>query len=62
MLGGIGTFTRAILQRDQVYTRFYTIIDREWSRVFSDLQGETLPLCLPRHFIPDTLGDFSTCQ
>ncbi len=45
------------------YKRFYEVVDREWSRVFVDLKGETLPLALPTATVPsEVLGDFTLCR
>jgi hypothetical protein len=45
------------------YQRFYDVVDREWSRVFPSLAGESLAFALPRTTIPTApLGDFTQCQ
>jgi hypothetical protein len=45
------------------YQRFYDVVDREWSRVFPSLAGESLAFALPRATIPTApLGDFTNCR
>ena len=59
--------SREILQRDQLYQRFYNITEYEWSRVFGlkPLLGEDLPWSLPTSKVPrhpDDLPDFTHCR
>lgn len=52
-----------ILKKEGNYQRFYDVIDREWSRVFPNLAGESLPFVTPRSMVPpEPLGDFTTCR
>jgi len=63
MLGGFSAITAAGLKEEGKYDRFYYIVEREWSRVFTSLSGENLPFALPTATIPHTtLGDFTNCS
>jgi len=63
MLGGIAPITEQVMRNDNVFDRFYTIVDREWSRVFTNLEGEDIPFAMPIGLtIPSDLGDFNTCR
>lgn len=49
--------------QDGTYERFSYVVNREYSRVFQDIQGEDIPFGLPKVQIPiDTLGYFPTCS
>jgi len=63
MTGGIAPVISKILKKEGNYQRFYDVVDREWSRVFPSLAGESLAFALPRATIPTApLGDFSQCR
>lgn len=63
MLGGISNITQEVMKKDNVYDRFYSVIDREWSRVFDTLEGEDVPFGIPISMsIQSDFGDFSTCR
>jgi len=49
------------LKNEQLYTRFYSIVDGLYSEVFKDLKGENIPYALPSTPIPVLLTDFPTC-
>jgi len=54
-----------VLQQTGVYERFTYVINREWSRVFTSLEGETLPFRLPTASIPIYPGsptEFTSCK
>jgi hypothetical protein len=58
---------RQILQRDNIYQRFYNITEYEWTQVFGakPLLGEDLPWSLPSVPIPRSangLPDFTQCR
>ena len=62
MLGGIGPLVREKLQREGKYDTFISRLTEEYSRVFTDLQGEDVELCLPQVQIPDGgAKDFVDC-
>jgi hypothetical protein len=64
MLGGVADIVQLGLERDGKLTRFSTVIDREWNRVFQNLEGENIDFSLPTASVPHTpqLNDFITCQ
>jgi len=63
ILGGITKLTAAILNEEKLMSQFLFVAHRDYSRVFSELKGEQLPLGLPTAHIPlDTLGHFPTCN
>lgn len=62
MAGGIGPVISSTLRKEGKYQRFYDVVDREWSRAFPNLLGESLPFAPPRTTVPNTaLGDFLRC-
>lgn len=64
MLGGVADIVEQGFKRDGKLTRFSTVIDREWNRVFPTLEGEDLPYARPTVSVQHTpdLYDFTTCQ
>jgi len=64
MVGGISQYTRMGLKQDGTYSRFYDVVQREWSNVFTSLKGENLPLALPSATIPANLNPpyFPNCR
>lgn len=63
MLGGISHLNQRVLKRDNLYDRFYAIVDREMSRVFTDIQGENLPFKEPIVSLPCLEPcNFDTCM
>lgn len=59
-IGGITDLVRTGLQQQQKYQRFYEIVDREWTRVFTNLKGEANQFALPHAPVPRLLADFTT--
>jgi hypothetical protein len=63
MLGGVVNLNRNVLQQTNTYDRFTYVINREWSRVFTSLEGENLPFRTPTAAIPKSFPDaFSSCR
>ncbi|KAG5977248.1 hypothetical protein E4U55_006949 [Claviceps digitariae] len=63
LLGGVGDFVRSKMKKDGIYNEFISITKREYGRVFKNLQGENIPLCLPKAYVPDAgLKDFTKCS
>ncbi|KAG6003742.1 hypothetical protein E4U43_000877, partial [Claviceps pusilla] len=63
LLGGMGDFVRAKMKKDGVYDEFISVTKIEYGRVFENLQGEDIPLCLPTASVPDAgLEDFGQCS
>ncbi|EGC39213.1 hypothetical protein DICPUDRAFT_75224 [Dictyostelium purpureum] len=64
MLGGVSEINYNYLQLNSNFSRFYDIINREWSLAFPQLNGESLPFMYPNNEIPtnDKLKDFTSCQ
>jgi hypothetical protein len=63
MLGGIAHISERVMVRDNTFARFYAIVDKEWSRVFTNLNGENLPFKGPTATIPCVDPcDFPTCK
>ncbi|KAG6000269.1 hypothetical protein E4U21_005630 [Claviceps maximensis] len=70
LLGGVCDFLRPKMKKDGIYSDFISITQetnktrqREYGRVFKNLQGENMPLCLPRADVPDAgLMDFTHCS
>ena len=63
MLGGAGDINRDALIEDGKYDRFISIIEKEWSHVFTQLNGEEYGYALPTVSIPQGhLADFTTCS
>ena len=59
---GVQDLVRAKMKKDGIYDEFLQVLDREYSRVFTELKGEDVELCLPGVPIGDGgLGDFSAC-
>lgn len=63
MLGGISNINLQILKSNGLFERFSTVIDREWSLAFPNLNGENLPFMYPSRdvTIPKILNDFTNC-
>ncbi|KAM3552827.1 hypothetical protein ARSEF4850_007199 [Beauveria asiatica] len=60
LLGGVGDLVRRKMKIDGIYHDFISIASREYSRVFQDLKGEDVELCLPKQRVPAAgLEDFS---
>ncbi|KND90713.1 hypothetical protein TOPH_04646 [Tolypocladium ophioglossoides CBS 100239] len=63
LLGGVGDLVRDKLKTDGKYSEFISVTEREYSRVFKDLKGEHVELCLPQEVVPDAgLDDFTLCR
>ncbi|KHO01631.1 uncharacterized protein MAM_00632 [Metarhizium album ARSEF 1941] len=63
LLGGVGDLVRPKMKKDGIYDDFIFITKREYSRVFKDLKGEGIALCLPNEVVPDAgLKDFTLCS
>ncbi|CAG8058267.1 unnamed protein product [Penicillium salamii] len=63
MLGGVTGLVRQKMKADGVYAEFIEVIETEYSRVFTQLQGEDVDLCLPKDTVSDAgLVDFTTCN
>ncbi|KAM3448251.1 hypothetical protein MY3296_007934 [Beauveria thailandica] len=63
LLGGVGDLVRRKMKIDGIYHDFISIASREYSRVFQDLKGEDVELCLPIQRVPAAgLEDFSLCK
>lgn len=64
MIGGVSDIVERGMRKDGTFDRFASVIDREWSRVFTQLNGEDIPFATPTSRIP-TVGvpikDFPTC-
>ncbi|KAM9972183.1 hypothetical protein ACTFIW_003540 [Dictyostelium discoideum] len=63
MLGGISNINLQFLKSNGLFERFSTVIDREWSLAFPNLNGENLPFMYPSQdvTIPKILNDFTNC-
>jgi len=61
MVGGISNIVREQLLLDNVYLRFYQVVNREWNLAFPSLSGENLSYKLPLSVVPNPLGVFTTC-
>ncbi|KAH3766789.1 GPI anchored protein [Pelomyxa schiedti] len=62
-LGGVGPFTEKYMRAHTgMWERFEFITQREFWRVFSSLNGETLDLLPPASSLPMDVPDFSTCS
>ncbi|GAB0136373.1 hypothetical protein EsDP_00004674 [Epichloe bromicola] len=62
LLGGVGDFVRLKMKKDGIYGEFISITKREYGRVFKNLKGEVIPLCVPKARVPDAgLKDFTKC-
>jgi hypothetical protein len=62
LLGGVRDLVRQGLKKEGLYKTFISITEREYSRVFKNLKGEHIGLCLPAESIPDAgLVDFTSC-
>ncbi|OIW24776.1 putative GPI anchored protein [Coniochaeta ligniaria NRRL 30616] len=62
LLGGVQDLVRQGLRKEGLYNLFISITQREYSRVFKNLKGENIDLCLPEESIPDAgLVDFTLC-
>ncbi|KAM3511729.1 hypothetical protein MY11210_004619 [Beauveria gryllotalpidicola] len=63
LLGGVGDLVRRKMKIDGIYHDFISIANREYSRVFHELKGEDVELCLPKQRVPTaSLEDFSLCK
>lgn len=63
MIGGVSAMAEQIMRKDGVFPRFYNIIEREWGMVFTNLEGEEVPLHVPYQLqLPTSYGDFTTCR
>ncbi|KAK5576401.1 hypothetical protein RB653_007544 [Dictyostelium firmibasis] len=64
MLGGISNINLQFLKSNGLFERFSTVIDREWSLAFPNLNGENLPFMYPTQdvTIPKILNDFTNCS
>ncbi|XP_044718999.1 GPI anchored protein [Hirsutella rhossiliensis] len=63
LLGGVGDLVRGKLKVDGAYEEFISVTQREYSRVFKQLKGEDIALCLPRDALPaGSLEDFTQCR
>ena len=63
LLGGVQDLVRQGLKKEGLYKEFIKITEREHSRVFRDLKGEDIDLCLPKDSVPDRgLVDFTKCS
>lgn len=60
LLGGITRFVRRKMKKDGIYSNFIEIARQEYGRVFQDLKGENIPLCLPTFPVPDAGLENST--
>ena len=49
-------------QPEPLLKRFTSVIDREWSRVFPNLQGEHIPFSYPQIAVPEKLSPFPSCE
>jgi hypothetical protein len=65
LLGGVTSFVRSKMQRDEIYDEFIQVTKTEYTRVFGQgpLRGSDVTFCLPEVVVPDTgLVDFTTCS
>ncbi|KDQ24590.1 hypothetical protein PLEOSDRAFT_1078667 [Pleurotus ostreatus PC15] len=63
LLGGVQSFVARKMKRDGVYDEFISITRMEYSRVFTNLSGEDVALCLPDNRVPDGgLVDYTSCS
>lgn len=65
MLGGISKWTEYYLKKEStvLFHQFFTIVEREYNRVFPFLEGENIPFYLPNTFIPlHYLDNFTDCS
>eukprot|EP01133_Synstelium_polycarpum_P011003 gene11003-12823_t len=62
MMGGAVDLNRQGLTLDGKMTRFMDVINREWSLVFNELEGENLDFMMPQVQIPMVLSDYTTCN
>ncbi|KAK4561672.1 hypothetical protein LTR86_004351 [Recurvomyces mirabilis] len=63
LLGGVSGFVKAKMMEEGIYNEFINVTNREYSRVFTDLKGEDVALCLPNTAVPDAgLVDYTDCS
>ncbi|KAK3676103.1 hypothetical protein LTR78_003853 [Recurvomyces mirabilis] len=63
LLGGVSGFVRVKMMEEGIYNEFINVTNREYSRVFTDLEGEDVALCLPIAAVPDAgLADYTDCS
>ncbi|KAK3181672.1 hypothetical protein K4F52_007050 [Lecanicillium sp. MT-2017a] len=63
LLGGVADLVRPKMKADRIYKEFITVANREYSRVFKNIKGEDIDLCLPDAKVPDAgLDDFTQCD
>jgi hypothetical protein len=60
--GGVGGLTSQYLQRKNKSNEFRTLIEREYGRVFTELNGEQVAFALPKVTVDPTGPRFSTCS
>ncbi|KFA66944.1 hypothetical protein S40285_05738 [Stachybotrys chlorohalonatus IBT 40285] len=63
ILGGVADVVREKMQADGIYEEFISVVEREYSNEFPELEGEDVELCLPSISVPDGgLEDFTECE
>lgn len=69
LLGGVGDYVKAKMQKEGIYQKFVDVLEREYGQVFNEsmggsgLVGEDVELCLPDYQVPVVnVSDFSMCQ
>lgn len=64
LAGGVSNQIALKMTTDGVLQTFLDIVQREWSAVFTNVQGSNLPFALPEVSIPTNKGrkDFTTCK
>jgi hypothetical protein len=62
MLGGVRDLNLQVLKQKGLYARFHEVVNREFSRVFTDIKGENLPFKLPVAPVPKLIEDFTSCS
>lgn len=63
LFGGVQDLVRQGLKQDGLYNEFTSVINREYSRVFTTINGEGVACCLPQASVGDGgLKDFTQCM
>ena len=63
IMGGLADYNAKKLSWDNKLSIFLSVVNREWSQAFTDIQGIDAPLALPNTTIPYGNGreDFISC-